>query len=152
MLAIWSLVPLPFLNPAWTSGSSRFTYCWSLAWRILSIVRDYFWMWTTVGQPQLMCNMCAQSLSHVWLFVSPCSIDHQAPLSMKFSQWEYWSGVPCSKFFKLGFNSTWTENFQMYKVDLEKAENQRSNCQHPFDHRKSKRIPEKYLFLLHWLY
>ena len=23
MLAIWSLVPLPFLNPAWTSGSSR---------------------------------------------------------------------------------------------------------------------------------
>ena len=27
MLAIWSLVPLPFLKPAWTSGSSRFTYC-----------------------------------------------------------------------------------------------------------------------------
>ena len=26
MLAIWSLVPLPFLNPAWTSGSSWFTY------------------------------------------------------------------------------------------------------------------------------
>ena len=37
MLAIWSLVPLPFLNPAWTSGSSWFTYCWSLPWRILSI-------------------------------------------------------------------------------------------------------------------
>ena len=37
MLAIWSLVPLPFLKPAWTSGSSWFTYCWSLAWRILSI-------------------------------------------------------------------------------------------------------------------
>ena len=37
MLAIWSLVPLPFLNPAWTSGSSWFTYYWSLAWRILSI-------------------------------------------------------------------------------------------------------------------
>ena len=37
MLAIWSLVPLPFLNPAWTSGSSWFMYCWSLAWRILSI-------------------------------------------------------------------------------------------------------------------
>ena len=37
MLAIWSLVHLPFLEPAWTSGSSQFTYCWSLAWRILSI-------------------------------------------------------------------------------------------------------------------
>ena len=37
MLAIWSLIPLPFPNSAWTSGSSWFTYCWSLAWRILSI-------------------------------------------------------------------------------------------------------------------
>ena len=38
MLAIWSLVPLPFLNLACTSGSSQFAYCWSLAWRILSII------------------------------------------------------------------------------------------------------------------
>ena len=28
---------LPFLNQAWTSGSSWFMYCWSLAWRILTI-------------------------------------------------------------------------------------------------------------------
>ena len=28
---------LPFLNPALTSGSSWFSYCWSLAWRILGI-------------------------------------------------------------------------------------------------------------------
>ena len=28
----------------------------------------------------------------------------------------------CSKFFKPGFNRTWTMNFQMFKVDLEKAE------------------------------
>ena len=28
--------------------------------------------------------------------------------------------------------------------------NQRSNCQHLLDHRKSKRIPEKHLLLLHW--
>ena len=28
----------------------------------------------------------------------------------------------CSKFSKLGFNSMWTENFQMSKLDLEKAE------------------------------
>ena len=37
MLAVWTLVPLPFLKPAWTSGSSQLTYCWSLAWRILSV-------------------------------------------------------------------------------------------------------------------
>ena len=36
MLAIWSLVPLPLLKPAWTSRSSRFTYCSSPSWRILS--------------------------------------------------------------------------------------------------------------------
>ena len=29
--------------------------------------------------------------------------------------------------------------------------NQRSNCQHPLDYRKRKRVPEKYLFLLYWL-
>ena len=36
VLAIWSLVPLPFLNPGCTSGNSQFMYCWSLAWGILS--------------------------------------------------------------------------------------------------------------------
>ena len=28
----------------------------------------------------------------------------------------------CSKFSKLDFNSTWTKNCQMFKLDLEKAE------------------------------
>ena len=43
MLAIWSLVPLPFLKPAWTTGSSWFMYCWSLAWRISSITLLSVW-------------------------------------------------------------------------------------------------------------
>ena len=34
MLAIWSLIPLPFLIPACISWNSRFTYCWRLAWMI----------------------------------------------------------------------------------------------------------------------
>ena len=29
--------------------------------------------------------------------------------------------------------------------------NQRSNCHHLLDHRKSRRVPEKHLLLLHWL-
>ena len=37
MLAIWSLVSLPFLNPIWPSGISWFTYYWSLACKILSM-------------------------------------------------------------------------------------------------------------------
>ena len=36
MWTVWSLVALPFLNPACTSGSSQFMYCWSLAWGLLS--------------------------------------------------------------------------------------------------------------------
>ena len=39
----------------------------------------------------------------------------------------------------------------MVKLDLEKAEVQRSNCQHPLDHRKSRRVPEKHLLLRYWL-
>ena len=36
--------------------------------------------------------MCV--LSHIQLFVTPWSVDCQAPLSMKFSRQEYWSGLP----------------------------------------------------------
>ena len=36
LLVIWSLVLLPFLNPAGTTKSTWFTYCWNLTWRILS--------------------------------------------------------------------------------------------------------------------
>ena len=34
-----------------------------------------------------------KSLSHVWLFVTPWTAAHQAPLSMGFPRQEYWSGV-----------------------------------------------------------
>ena len=38
MVEIWSLIPLPFLNPDWTSGSSWFMQCWSLACKLLSMM------------------------------------------------------------------------------------------------------------------
>ena len=56
-----------------------------------------------------------------------------------------------SRFFKPGFSSTWTENSQMFKLDLEKAEESEVKLQHLLGHRKSKRVPEKYLLLLYWL-
>ena len=37
---------------------------------------------------------CAHSVVCVWLFATPWTIAHQAPLSMKFSRQEYWHGVP----------------------------------------------------------
>ena len=39
----------------------------------------------------------ASILSHfsrVWLFATPCTIAHQAPLSVGFSRREYWTGLP----------------------------------------------------------
>ena len=37
----------------------------------------------------------AESLSRVWLFATPWTVTHQAPLSREFSRQEYWSGLPC---------------------------------------------------------
>ena len=53
----------------------------------------------------------------------------------------------CSKFSKPGFSNMWTMKFQMFKLDLEKAEEPEINCQHLLDHRKSKGFPEKHLLL-----
>ena len=52
----------------------------------------------------------------------------------------------CSTFSKLGFSNTWTVNFQMFKLDLERQRNQKFNCQHLLDHWKSKSVPEVIYF------
>ena len=56
-----------------------------------------------------------------------------------------------SKSFKLGF-SRWFKNFQSTRWISKRQRNQRSNCQRSLDHGKSKGVPEKHLFLLHWLW
>ena len=78
MLAIWFLIPLPFLNPPWTSGSSQFMYCWSLSWRILSMTLLAWEMNTNVWQvehsvalPFFEIGMKTgffQSCGHCWVF------------------------------------------------------------------------------------
>ena len=41
-------------------------------------------------------SVCVPShCSHVWLFATLWTEAHWAPLSMKFSRQEYWSGLPC---------------------------------------------------------
>ena len=76
MLAIWSLVPLPFLKSAWASGSSRFTYCWSLAWRILSItslaceISMCEVVWVFFGIPKE--RQCQNRTKAPLLFCLPC--------------------------------------------------------------------------------
>ena len=79
MLAIWSLVPLPFLKPAWTSGSSQFTYCWSLAWRILSITLLVYEMSAIEHSLPFfgigMKTDLFQSCGHCWVFQSCWQIE-----------------------------------------------------------------------------
>ena len=43
----------------------------------------------------LTCMCMFSRFSHVWLFATPWTVAHQAPLSMGFSRQEYWSGLPC---------------------------------------------------------
>ena len=38
--------------------------------------------------------MRAWMLSHVWLFATPWTVAHQAPMSMGFPRQEYWRGLP----------------------------------------------------------
>ena len=78
ILTIWSLVPLPFLNTVCTSGSSWFTYCWSLAWRIFEHYLASMWnkhnyvvVWVFFGTDLLWIEMKTdlfQSCHHCWVF------------------------------------------------------------------------------------
>ena len=80
MLAVWSLVPLPFLNPAWTSGSSWFTYCWSLGWRILSIIiyrgllKWNTWIfpwWTVCSHQKEWVDLCVYTHTNIYMLMKP---------------------------------------------------------------------------------
>ena len=49
-----------------------------------------------------------------------------------------------------GFNSMWTVNFQMFKLDLEKAEEPEIQLPASVGSSKKQEIPVKHLFLLYW--
>ena len=109
--------------------------------------------------------------SCVQLCVTPWTAAYQVPPSMGFSRQEYWSGLPlpspkeCSNYWtivlishasKVKFKIIQarlqkyvTENFQIYKLDLEEAEEPEIKLSRSTGSRKSKRITEKHLLLLH---
>ena len=58
----------------------------------------------------------------------------------------------CLIFFKPGFSNMWTVNFQMFKLVLKKAEESEIKLPTSAGSAKSKRVPEKHLFLLCWLH
>ena len=115
MLAIWSLVPLPFLKPAWTSGISQFTYRWSLAWRILSVTS--VWDERNCVRWVQLCEMSAivqyfehslafsffgigmktdlfQSCGHCWVLQIGWHIECSTFTASSFRIWNSSTGIP----------------------------------------------------------
>ena len=56
----------------------------------------------------------------------------------------------CSKFSKPGFNNTWTVNFQMFKLDLEKAEEPEIKLPTSAGSSKNQESSRNHLLLLYW--
>ena len=56
------------------------------------------------------------------------------------------------KIFKLCFNSMWPKNFQMYKLDIEKAEEREINLPTSVEPYNKQGQSRKHLLLLHWLH
>ena len=104
MLAIWSLVPLPFLKPGWISGSLRFTYCWSVAWRILRItlitceMSAVVWMFECfLTLPFFGIGMKTdlfQSCFHCWVFQIFWHIECSSFTASSFRIWNSSTGIP----------------------------------------------------------
>ena len=61
----------------------------SVLWLSVFLMVQLSHLYMTTGK-----TMCVCMLSCVWHFATPWTIAGQAPLSMNFSRWEYWSGLP----------------------------------------------------------
>ena len=104
MLAIWSLVPLPFLISAWTFGSSRFKYCWGLAWWISSITllacemsAIVWWFEHSLALLFFGIGMKTdlfQSSGHCWVFQFCWHIECSTFTASSFRVWNSWTGIP----------------------------------------------------------
>ena len=104
MLAIWCLVPLSFLNPAWTSGSTWFMYCWSLAWRnlrinllvceISAIVQQFEHSLTLPFFGIGMKTDLFQSCGHRWVLQISWHIECSTFTASSFRIWNSSSGIP----------------------------------------------------------
>ena len=104
MLAIWPLIPPPFLNPAWTSGNSWFMYCWSLVWRILSITllasemsAIVQYLEHSLALPFFGIGMkmdLFQSCGHCWVFQIYWHIECSTLTASSFRIWNSSTGIP----------------------------------------------------------
>ena len=71
LFPIYFYYPLPFLKASWISGSSWFTDCWSLAWRILSITLLAWEMSAIVQSLNILWHCLSLGLEWKLTFSSP---------------------------------------------------------------------------------
>ena len=104
MLAIWSLFPLPFLNPAWTSGSSQvhvllkpslenFEHYFASMWNGCNCVV----VWTFFGIAFFGIGMKTdlfQSCGHYWVFQICWHIECSTFTASSFRIWNSSTGIP----------------------------------------------------------
>ena len=107
MFTIWSLVPLPLLNPACRFGSSWFTYCWSLVWRILSIILLACEMSTLCGSLSILWHCLSLRLEWKLTFSSPVVTD-------KFSKFAGILSAALSQHHLLGFEIAQLESHHLH--------------------------------------
>ena len=103
MLAIGSLVPLPFLNPARTSESSQFTlllkpglenfeHHFFSMWKEYNcaVVLNYLWHWLW----DEMKTDLFQSCGHCWVFYTCCHTECSTFTASSFRSWISSTGIP----------------------------------------------------------
>ena len=103
MLAIWSVVPLPFLKLAWTSGSSRFTFAEAWLgefWALLSSMWDECncaVIWAFFGIAFLSDwneNWPFPTCGHCWVFQICWHIECSTFTVSSFRVWNSSTGIP----------------------------------------------------------
>ena len=74
---------------SWGSSQPR-DWLW-----VFCIAGRFFTIWAAREALSLVCMLWLGRFSRVWLFATLWTVACQAPLYMRFSREEYWSGLPC---------------------------------------------------------
>ena len=152
----------------WCSKFSKpgFSNTWTMNFQMFKLVLE------NAEEPEIKLPTSAAAAKLLWSCLTLCdpiTAAHQAPLSLGFFRQEHWGGLPFSspmhesekwKWSRLAVsNSLQSHGLQPTRLlrpwDFSgKSTGVGCHCllwQHLLDHWKSKRVPEKHLFLLYWL-
>ena len=93
------------------------------------------WKIPWIEEPGRLQSMGLQRVGHDW--ATSLSLSHTSKVMLKILQ--------------ARLQQYLNEEFPNIQAGFMRQGNKRSNCQHPLEHRKSKRVPIKHLLFLYWL-